>query len=251
MNCDDLRTLATAYLDDELDVAHSRELEQHIQTCPACARMVENHRRLRSSIQAGGLRFDPPSSFDRRLDAVLRPAAKTPERARSARWPWVAIAAGIILAIVFVSKLGNPARPIADSLLAQEIVDSHVRSLLPGRLTDVESTDRHTVKPWFNGKLDFSPPVEDFAADGFPLVGGRLDSLAGRTVAVLIYKRAQHVINLYVWPSSAAPSSPRAAVVQGYNILNWTRDNFAWSLVSDLNREELQQLAARLEGKTP
>jgi len=251
MNCDETRALVTAYVDAELDVAHSREVEWHIQTCPACARLVENQQRLRSSIQASGLRFDPPSSFDRRLDAALRTAAKNPERARTARWPWVAIAAGIILALVLASKLGNPGKPVADSLLAQELVDSHVRSLLPGRLMDVESTDRHTVKPWFNGKLDFSPPVEDFTAEGFPLVGGRLDSLAGRTVAVLVYKRAQHVINLYVWPSAAPPSSPRSAVVQGYNILNWTRANFAWSLVSDLNRDELQQFASRLQKTAP
>ena len=118
---------------------------------------------------------------------------------------------------------------------------------MPGHLADVQSTDRHTVKPWFNGKLDFSPPVADFAAQGFPLTGGRLDSLDGRTVAVLVYQSRQHVINAYVWPSPAHPTtSVIAATLQGYNILHWTHNGLEWWLASDVNAGELHRLATLL-----
>jgi anti-sigma factor RsiW len=128
--------------------------------------------------------------------------------------------------------------------MAQAALDSHLRSLMPGHLTDVQSTDQHTVKPWFNGRLDYSPPVSDFAQQGFPLTGGRLDSLNGRTVAVLVYQRRQHLINVYVWP---APGSPDATAIesarQGYNMFHWTRAGMNWWVVSDLNGDELKTFA--------
>ncbi|HMD47845.1 MAG TPA: hypothetical protein VKG79_02050, partial [Bryobacteraceae bacterium] len=109
---------------------------------------------------------------------------------------------------------------------------------------------RHTVKPWFDGKIDFAPPVVDFASDGFPLAGGRMDSINGRTVAALVYRRNKHLINVYIWPSTSPDSAPAAATLQGYNLLHWTQGGFAWWMSSDLNAEELGQLGAHLRQST-
>ena len=136
--------------------------------------------------------------------------------------------------------ISRPAAPSAD----QEIVTSHIRSLMANHLMDVISTDQHTVKPWFDGKLDFAPPVRDLAAQGYPLAGGRLDYLENRTVAVMVYHRALHTINLYVWPASDNGSSPvHEQTIQGYNVLSWKNDSFEFRAVSDLNTGELRDLA--------
>ena len=247
MTCEQARELLGAYVDAELDVAHGLEVEAHLESCEACARSVENYRRLHTAIQSGGLRYEPSPALEQRIDLALRGNARSARRP-AARWPWIAVAAGVLLAIALAGRLPTGRAPASETLIAQEVLDSHLRALMPGHLTDVESTDRHTVKPWFNGKLDFSPPVEDFAAQGFPLTGGRMDSISGRTVAALVYKRNQHPINLYVWPSSAPRSAPAAATMQGYNLLHWTEAGFAWWMVSDLNAEELRQLAERVRG---
>ncbi|HLG99554.1 MAG TPA: anti-sigma factor [Bryobacteraceae bacterium] len=250
MTCKDARALLTAYVDSELDVANSIQIQAHLEDCAACARIVDNQQRVRSAIQSSSLTHEPPDEFQQRIRRGVR-AESGAARGRSrpaAAWPWIAIAAGVLLAIFVTGKVAfGPSGPPSD-LVAQEIVDSHIRSTMPGHLTDVESTDRHTVKPWFNGKLDFAPPVEDFAADGFPLTGGRLDAIGGKTVAALIYRRNRHLINLYVWPSTEPASTPALRAIQGYNLVHWNQAGFACWLVSDLNSDELQQLAARLRG---
>ncbi|HET6267936.1 MAG TPA: anti-sigma factor, partial [Acidobacteriota bacterium] len=135
-----------------------------------------------------------------------------------------------------------------NELVAQEILSSHVRSLMPGHLTDVVSSDQHTVKPWFNGKLDFSPPVRDFTAQGFPLVGGRLDYVNHREVAALVYTRNKHVINVFLWPSSeTASKEPRPSTLQGYHIVEWTGSGMTHYVVSDLNEAELQEFIKLLQ----
>jgi anti-sigma factor RsiW len=286
MTCSNARALLTAYVDSELDVANSIEIETHLESCPACARIVDSQQRVRSAIQSGSLAYQLPGGLRERTGSALRqesaaleveaegagiaslaaggepgaqrqrtssppagefnvPPGRPPRRTA---WPWIAVAAGVLLAIFLTGKIAfGPSGPPAD-LVAQEIVDSHIRAAMPGHLTDVESTDRHTVKPWFNGKLDFSPPVEDFTSDGFPLTGGRLDAIGGKTVAALIYRRNRHLINLYVWPSTEPASTPALREIQGYNLVHWNQAGFAWWLVSDLNASELQQLASRLRG---
>jgi anti-sigma factor RsiW len=241
MTCEDVKTLLSAYVDGELDLVRSIEIEKHLETCQACARIAQNQKTLGAALRADSLYYRPPRQLQDRIQAALR----SQPRSRRVSWPMFAIAASLLLAGIFVDRLVRVAsRPAPQSLVAQEVLDSHLRSLMPGHLADVQSSDRHTVKPWFSGKLDFSPPVVDFAQQGFPLTGGRLDSVNGRTVAVLVYQHRQHVINAYVWQSAGSANSPvTATALQGYNILHWTHAGLEWWLASDLNSQELDGLA--------
>jgi anti-sigma factor RsiW len=244
MNCEETQALLSAYVDGELDLVRSLEIEKHIETCQSCARTVQNQQTLGSALRAGSLYHRPPQHLEERVRAAMRSQTRT----KRINWPILAVAASLLLAGVFVDRMVRFAsRPAPQTLVAQEVLDSHLRSLMPGHLADVQSSDRHTVKPWFSGKLDFSPPVADFAAEGFSLTGGRLDSVNGRTVAVLVYQRHQHLINAYVWPSpNSANSSVTATTLQGYNILHWTHAGLEWWLASDLNTQELEGLANQL-----
>jgi anti-sigma factor RsiW len=240
MSCENNQALLSAYVDGELDLVRSLEIEKHLETCQVCARIVQNHRTLGTALRAGSLYYRPPRHLEQRIITSLRDP-------RRISWPLLAVAASLLVAGVFFFG-SRPSPPsLVAQMVAQEVLDSHLRSLLPGHLADVQSSDRHTVKPWFAGKLDFSPPVADFAADGFPLTGGRIDTVNGRTVAVLVYQRGRHVINAYVWPSPSSPNSQiNRASLQGYNILHCTRAGLEWWLASDLNIQELEGLANRL-----
>jgi len=157
---------------------------------------------------------------------------------------WLAIAAAILIAVFLGVKVIPDIRSQKQNLVAEEIVASHIRSLQPGHLMDIESTDQHTVKPWFDGKLDFAPPVVDLATQGFPLVGGRLDYIGRRNVAALVYQRQKHFINVFIWPeekNSAKP--PEVQTMQGYNVVSWSHNGMNFCAVSDLNSMELRQFA--------
>jgi anti-sigma factor RsiW len=241
--------LLHAYVDGEVDLVRSVEIEKHMEGCQACAGAVENLRVLASAMRSGGLYYQAPASLGLRLEKVLQRAGRSEAPPRRFGWQLIAVAASLLLAVYFVARMipGIP-HDASNNLVAQETLDSHLRSLMPGHLTDVQSTDQHTVKPWFNGKLDYSPPVTDFAQQGFPLTGGRLDSLDGRAVAVLVYQRRQHLINVYVWPApGSADASVGASVRKGYNMLHWTRAAMNWWVVSDLNLDELKGFANLLQ----
>jgi anti-sigma factor RsiW len=229
--------LLDPYVDNELDVVHSLEIEEHLKTCPACSRAVANHQALRSVMQDGSLYYR--ASDPRKL----LPPTRNPSRIYSI----TAIAASLLIA-GFLAGRWQP----REDRTELAILDSHLRSLMPGHLEDVVSTDQHTVKPWFNGKLDFSPPVADFAQQGFPLRGGRTDSIAGRDVAALIYQRNKHVINVYVWPApEARDANADRSAHQGYNEIHWEQSGFQWWVISDLNANELADFAALLRGVKP
>jgi|SRR5579871_865148 len=249
MNCDHARELLTAYVDSELDVLHCIEIEDHLATCDECSRVVKMQQSIHSAFQANSPIFQPPADLASRVTAQLTAGSPVIKTAPPKSWiakpsTWIAAAAAIIFAVFAVREIPRPAAP--GDLIAQEIFDSHLRSLQPGHLTDVESSDRHTVKPWFNGKVDFSPPVFDLTDEGFPLIGGRLESIEGHPVAALVYRRARHEISLYLWPDSEAISGA-THVQQGYNMLQWNDRGFCWWLVSDLNLSELEQLESKLK----
>ncbi len=248
MSCEDARDLLHAYVDGELDLVRSLEIEKHVEACKTCARAVESQQAIGAALRGGSLYHRPPRELRPRVDAALRRMARSGAQPRRLPWALLAVAAGLLIAGVFIDRLVTLSHRSSD-LVAQEVLDSHLRSLMPGRLADVQSTDQHTVKPWFNGKLDFSPPVADFAAQGFPLIGGRLDSVDGRTVAVLVYQHRQHMINVYIWPSPGSSDSGVAASArQGYNMVHWTRGGMMWWLASDLNAGELENFAGLVRG---
>ncbi|MGA8221841.1 MAG: anti-sigma factor [Candidatus Acidiferrales bacterium] len=244
---DNFSGLLHAYLDGELDLVRSLDFEEHLKSCPDCAQELWTQRNLREAFRSAHLYERAPEGLQARIRAALPHESKVVEMGMSRRHMWnlAAVAAAIILVFVFSWRMlpGLMGRSHAE-MLAQEVVASHIRSLQPGHLMDVESTDQHTVKPWFNGKIDFSPPVRDFSADGFPLVGGRLDYIDQRPAAALVYQRNKHFINVYVWPGAEREEGgAREASQQGYNIVFWQRGGMYFCAVSDLNSAELQQFA--------
>jgi anti-sigma factor RsiW len=245
MSCPETQELLHGYVDGELDLVRSLEMERHFRECPACASDYENLRGMRSAMSRSLPYFHPPAGLERRLHARLRAEIGEEQGIRrfAMPWRWAAVAAALVLtATVTWRTTLLSQRP--SEMLAEEVVSSHVRSLMAEHLTDVPSSERHTVKPWFNGKLDFSPVVGDFPDRGFSLAGGRLDYLSGRSVAALVYHRRQHVINLFVWPAPERPDSEiQATDRQGYHVLHWTKARMNYWAVSDLNSRELQEFA--------
>jgi len=236
-------------VDGELDLVRQMEIETHLKSCPACAAAYEEHRALQSALRGGSLRYRAPTQLEARVRAAVGAArTRTPgEMPRRVAWGsplrWLAAAAAIVLAVFLGWKI-LPSWRSGDEQLAREVVAGHVRSLLASHLLDVPSSDQHTVKPWFAGKLDFSPPVGDFKEQGFELIGGRLDYLDRRAVAALVYRRRQHTINLFVWPAPGGAETSEAALSQqGYNLIHWTLAGMDFWAVSDLNASELAQFA--------
>jgi anti-sigma factor RsiW len=244
MNCQETLFIH-AYADRELDLVKSLEIEQHLQDCRRCALEYQNQKTLKAALGSAELYYSAPAGLRRRIAAI--PQRSDPER-RSSRWGWnwlfTAISAAAACALFVFFAINN--RPSASDSLLAELTASHVRSLMADHLTDVASSDQHTVKPWFDGKLDFAPPVTDLAASGFPLSGGRLDYARGQPVAALVYLRQKHVINLFIWPASgASDKSFVPANLKGYNLLHWTASGMTFWAVSDLNGAELKEFAEK------
>lgn len=248
MLCRDSKKLLGAYVDNELDVVQSAALEEHVTVCTDCQAFVEDQRTVKGLLQQGNFRFSMPAGFYEqvRKSLELTPAKKARFWQITPAWTWklatvAATAAALVLAIalgVVLHQHSNAGQMIAQN----EVVDSHIRSLLMNHLADVDSTDQHTVKPWFNGKLSFSPKVTDLSDKGFPLIGGRLDTMEGQTVAALIYKRRQHVINVFTYPH-ADGITPATSEQRGYHIVHWADAGMEYWVVSDVNASELQQFA--------
>jgi Predicted transmembrane transcriptional regulator (anti-sigma factor) len=241
MNHDQIRELLHAYSDGELDLVNAREVEQHLRACGECRGVEEQIRALHAAIINDAPAFRAPAHLRKNIRAALRREARADEKKLS---PWLifatgaAFAAAILGLVLFQTIRASRENPIVD-----QVVANHVRSLLATHLVDIASSDQHTVKPWFDGKIDFAPDVHDFATNGFPLVGGRLDYLGGKTVVALVYQRNKHPINVFVTPASnSRDTAASATTLRGYNILSWTRHEMNYWAVSDLNQAELRQL---------
>src|SRR5438034_7396455 len=258
------------YLDGELDPITSQAIEQHLRDCHNCEQAYKAHTALSRAISRGAPYYKAPTGLRERIQSSLREEiAEQPARtvARDtqplfprrqprprailweASWNWLALAAAIILvAIIALTLMPRLQRSGADQFLATQLIASHVRSLMANHLTDVASSDQHTVKPWLDAKLDFAPPVVDLSQQGFPLIGGRLDYLDNRSVAALVYQRRKHFINLFVWP--AGPGAEKAMNTisrQGYHLLHWLDSEFNYWAVSDISEKELQEFQQLFE----
>jgi mycothiol system anti-sigma-R factor len=254
VSCEDTKKLMDGYLDGELDLVRNLEIEGHLRECPSCSRVYESHQGLRAAIRTHAPYSKAPAELQKRIRSAIRKASKTEPAPRTlprlSAWSWAGAAAALAILVLLVWRVVPiVSRPSADELVAQEVLSSHIRSLMASHLTDVPSSDHHTVKPWFNGKLDFSPPVPELTNEGFALVGGRLDYLDGRPVAVLVYQRRKHFINLFVWPATRSRDvAEKTLVQQGYNLTHWTRSGMAYWAVSDLNKGELEQFVQLVRG---
>jgi anti-sigma factor RsiW len=257
MSCELTQRYVAGYLDGELDLVRTIEIEAHLKGCPDCAQELESLKALGAALQRSSLAYAAPAGLRDRIQSSLHASRGVGVQARKIRWPslhfWQLAGAFALLALISVTSWQLTARfraPSNDQRIAAEVFSSHVRSLEGNHLMDVVSTDQHTVKPWFDGKLDFSPPVEDLARDGFPLVGGRLDYLEGREVAALIYQRRKHLINVFVWPDATGSNAAGAFESrQGYNIKRWSRGGFQFWAVSDVAAPDLAQFVRLLDAR--
>jgi anti-sigma factor RsiW len=247
MTCDDAEILLHALIDGELDAGHALEVEAHIAGCPACAADLAAYRRMSQTIAGAELRYIAPPALRQRIEASLpRPRQQQAPSRRSLLRGFAfgsavsAIAATGLFAIVL--------RNDDEQRIESEVVSAHLRSLQAGHLIDVVSTDQHTVKPWFNGKLDVSPPVIDLTAQGFTLIGGRLDYVDARAIGAVVYKRRAHVINLFVAQTANTERKPaKIDTIQGFNIRSWSDRGLNYWAVSDVGADELAEFGEKFE----
>ena len=261
MTCDETEILLHALIDGELDAGHARDVETHVAGCPACAEKLRAFRAMREAFAQAPLKEAAPAHLRNRIEAALAVPPKTISTPRqswlaSARASWreswknffggfavgtalsAAVAASLVIAVV---------RNDQNQQIASDVVSAHLRSLQAGHLTDVETSDQHTVKPWFNGKLDVAPPVIDLTAQGFTLIGGRLDYINGQPAASIVYRRRKHVINLFVAQQlGAAVHGVKDETVQGFNIRRWSESGLDLWAVSDIDAGELDEFGQKL-----
>jgi anti-sigma factor RsiW len=241
VNCSEAQSLLSPHLDNELDLLRAVDLQQHLQTCPDCRGRSQQTKAGRAAVRQQATYFAAPDALREKIMAAL-PAAK-----RTTATPaWFNLSAAFALLVIVVwSAYSNLPITGSNDRVAEEIVSGHVRALMADHLTDVASSDRHTVKPWFNSKTDFSPPVIDLAAQGYPLIGGRLDYVSNRAAAALVYRHDRHVINLFIWPAPTNESANSKALVRnGYNIVHWAAAGMEYWAVSDLNSMDLKKFSA-------
>lgn len=264
MDCREAQPLIAGFVDRELDPKTEGDVDRHLRECPGCAGERDRQTQVKQAVRSSAPYHMPPESLMDRIrasveasDGSVVPESAAADPARFRVSPTVrawALAAAFV--IVFVTAFGmgrytgGRIRPVApvQATLAQEVVACHIRSLMAAHLTDVISTDKHTVKPWYAGRLSFSPPVEDFAARGYPLIGGRLDYVDGHQAAALVYRFRKHTINAFVWPAGGAPPSAETVTqLNGYNVVQWSDSEMTWAVVSDLNGEDLERFAGLLQ----
>ncbi len=233
--------LLPAYADQELDISDMLAVERHLENCLDCQREYAEQRGVTARMRDAPAYFDAPAHLAKRINAAL-----TGDRMHYKDWIVSRFNAGAAITVLLAASWSIGlylSLPSAQDRLIDEVIASHVRSLQVDHLSDVASSDLHTVKPWFNGKLNFSPPVVDLTPQGFPLVGGRLDYLSGRPVAALIYRHNQHPINLYIWPTDNKDTALQVQTRQGYHLVRWTTGGMNYWMVSDLAITDLEKFA--------
>ena len=248
MNCQDCRDFVDAYLDNELDAASAIRVQQHLHECRECRDALGSRQTLQTLLRRQEMRFEPPPELRGSVTRLLAREVATAEAVARKRpiiplfIPWAIAAALVFFAGLVWFNSTAPFRAAAQGPIVAEITSSHIRSLLANHLLDVPSSDQHTVKPWFAGKIEYSPPVKDLAAQGFRLAGGRLDYVNNRDVAVLIYDYNKHVISLFVWPVSGKPPSGESVFTRdGYNIVHWADNRMTYWAVSDAEKHVLRK----------
>jgi len=241
LDCTVCQTLMHGYLDQELDPATAAQVAGHLAECAECTRQHDQARLLMTSVKQRAPYYAAPASLTAHVLAPDTPAPRTLERWRVWFAPAFSAAALALAVMLYVATPGSE-QPLMD-----EAVSSHVRSLMGEHLNDVVSSDRHTVKPWFTGKLDFSPPVSDYSAQGFPLLGGRLDYLQHQTTAALSYGRNKHIINVFILPTPEADKPRRSETIRGFNVVSWQENHMRFVLVSDVEKSELEALGQLLK----
>ncbi len=235
MTCLEAEPLLNAYLDGELDFTGALNVEHHLSECQACAAYYSSLEGLREEISAADLTYRPSRGLERKIEFAGR---RSGSRWRNTSVLLAATAAAAVLLFILPLRTN-----VARTAEGREILDNHLRSLMPDHLVDVPSSDRHTVKPWFQGKTSFSPPVPDLTASGFSLAGGRLEVIRQRPAAVVVYKRREHIINLYIGPADGLQAKPSAEEIDGYHFVRWAENGLSYAAVSDLNAAELRTFA--------
>lgn len=255
MQCDRAGELIGAYLDQELDAETRREVAAHLGGCPACAAVADDYRRMSRQVAAMGRESAPPhlaSDVHALLagaatETAQPPASSAIDRLRRRRWLPYAAAMLLACAVTAAATALVISRMADAAMLERDVAAAHVRSLLQASPTQIASSEMHVVKPWFAGRIDFSPAVKDLAGEGFPLAGARLDYIGERRVAALVYRRRLHVVSVFEWPAAdGTDSAPREMAHRGYNVVAWSKGGIAYWAISDLNMEELRQLQSRL-----
>jgi anti-sigma factor RsiW len=241
MTCVEAGPLLHARLDDELDMAGAASIDLHLSECRACAAQYAALLNLHEEIGGADLGYAPSAALERKLaDRFL------PEKKSSFRWWSLAAAfAGVVL-VVSIPLLRTNTEMEA---VAAEILDNHLRALQAVHQVDVPSSDQHTVKPWFQGKTSFSPPVPDLSKEDFVLIGGRLEVIHQQPAAAIVYRRRQHVINLYVSPGTGADSKTELRELGGYHLLHWVQKNMSYWAVSDVDASDLRTFADLIRGR--
>jgi len=245
MDCGKARTMLSARIDGELGPPDDEVLDRHLAECAGCSARLAPLQAASTVVAAHATRHRAPVDLAGRIEDALEEAEAPRPVGTSRFWHGIGIGAGsATLAAVAVAVALQLAQPSHDDRIADEVVAGHVRSLLAGHPVDVVSSDQHTVKPWFNGKIDYAVPVSDFAAEGFPLAGGRLDYLDHRPVAALVYRHRLHTINVFVLPAGTAARDPAVLARQGYTVERWTQGGMDFWAVSDVDAPVLGEFVA-------
>ncbi len=247
MRCEETLRLLDAYVDAELDPSQALAVEAHLGECAACHGARQRLAALRAALRSEARYHRAPAALRAAVAAqIAQPAPRWTERLGRLQWVTRAAAYAAVAGLASAITL-QLAVPSAQERATDAVVTSHTRSLMAQQIVDVPSSDQHTVKPWFNGKLDFSPPVKDLAAKGFPLIGGRIDYVDGQAVAAVVYQRRRHYIDVYIWPNQRGTVAPlREDAKRGFTVLGWSDREFTYFAVSDVDATELRQLVSEL-----